>query len=203
MCHSCFLNSLRIFGICLTNWCINTTLEHAVGSILEVEAAYNTFKKESELKSLRIAKKSVFGSSDLCLATVTVPSNLLQRLSDVPTVSLPSTSYCNFRAYLQNRYMRYNMYSGRPCENSLQNEAPPKGENIYTKILQKLWLVYGIYVFKNSVLVFMMFICKLANQRRQILPIHRFYSHTGTQVSKKYCCAPLFHVNPIRCLIQR
>jgi hypothetical protein len=31
----------------------------------------------------------------------------------------------------------------------------------------------------------MMFICKLANQRRQRLPIHRFYSHAGTQVSKK------------------
>ena len=36
-------------------------LEHAMGNILEVEAAYNTFKKESELKSLRIVNKSVFG----------------------------------------------------------------------------------------------------------------------------------------------
>jgi hypothetical protein len=52
-----------------------------VGNILEIEAAYNTFKNESELKSLRIVNKSVFGSSGLCLATVTVPSNLLQRLS--------------------------------------------------------------------------------------------------------------------------
>ena len=60
---------------------IITTLEHAVGNILEIEAAYNTFKNESELKSLRIVNKSVFGSSGLCLATVTVPSNLLQRLS--------------------------------------------------------------------------------------------------------------------------
>jgi hypothetical protein len=50
-----------------------------VGNILEVEAAYDTFKKESELKSLRSVKKSVFGGSGLCLATVTVPSNLLQR----------------------------------------------------------------------------------------------------------------------------
>jgi hypothetical protein len=32
-----------------------------MGNILEVEAAYNTFKKESELKSLRIVNKSVFG----------------------------------------------------------------------------------------------------------------------------------------------
>ena len=31
------------------------------GNILEVEAAYKTFKKESELKSLRIVHKSVFG----------------------------------------------------------------------------------------------------------------------------------------------
>jgi hypothetical protein len=65
------------------------------------------------------------------------------------------------------------------------DEGVLKGENIYTKILRKLWLVCGIYVFKNSVLVFMMFICKLANQRRQRLPIHRYYSHAGTQVSKK------------------
>ena len=41
-------------------------------------------------------------------------------------------------------------------------EGASKGDNIYTKILRKfIWLVY---VFKNSVLVF---ICKLANQRRQ------------------------------------
>jgi hypothetical protein len=40
---------------------IITTLEHAMGNILEVEACYNTFKKESELKRLRIVNKSVFG----------------------------------------------------------------------------------------------------------------------------------------------
>jgi hypothetical protein len=40
---------------------IITTLEHAMGNILEVEAWYNTFKKESELKRLRIVNKSVFG----------------------------------------------------------------------------------------------------------------------------------------------
>jgi hypothetical protein len=37
------------------------TLEHAMGNILEVEAWYNTFKKESELKRSRIVNKSVFG----------------------------------------------------------------------------------------------------------------------------------------------
>ena len=37
------------------------TLEHAIGNILEVEARSNTFKKESELKRLRIVNKSVFG----------------------------------------------------------------------------------------------------------------------------------------------
>ena len=64
-----------------------------------------------------------------------------------------------------------------------------KGDNIYTKMLRKfIWLVY--VVFKNSVLVF---ICKLANQRRQrSLPIHRFYSHIQVRKSRKeYCCAPL------------
>jgi hypothetical protein len=40
---------------------IITTLEHAMGNILEVEAWYNTFKKESELKRLRIVNQSVFG----------------------------------------------------------------------------------------------------------------------------------------------
>jgi hypothetical protein len=43
---------------------------------------------------------------------------LLINIDHVPTVSLPSISYCKFRAYLQNRYMRGTMYSGRPCENS-------------------------------------------------------------------------------------
>ena len=58
-----------------------------------------------------------------------------------------------------------------------------KGDNIYTKL-------YNIfYVFKNSVLVF---IYKLANQRRQRLPIHRFYSHIQVRKTRKeYCCAPL------------
>jgi hypothetical protein len=40
---------------------IITTLKPAMGNILEVEAWYNTFKKESELKRLRIVNKSVFG----------------------------------------------------------------------------------------------------------------------------------------------
>jgi hypothetical protein len=38
---------------------IITTLEHAMGNILEVEAWYNTFKKESELKRLRIVNKLI------------------------------------------------------------------------------------------------------------------------------------------------
>jgi hypothetical protein len=108
----------------------------------------------------------------------------------MPTVSLPSIIYCKFRAYLQNRYMRYNLYSGRPCENSLQRRRVEGRQLIYTKYLRKfIWLVYGIYVFKNSVLVF---ICELANRRRQRLPIHRFYSHIQVRKSRKqYCCAPL------------
>jgi hypothetical protein len=40
---------------------IITTLEQAIGNILEVEAWYNTFRKESELKRLRIVNKSVSG----------------------------------------------------------------------------------------------------------------------------------------------
>ena len=40
---------------------IKTTFEYAMGNILEVEAAYNAFKHESELKRLRIVNKSVFG----------------------------------------------------------------------------------------------------------------------------------------------
>jgi hypothetical protein len=39
---------------------IITTLEHAMGNILEVEAWYNAFKKESELKRLRIFKLVAF-----------------------------------------------------------------------------------------------------------------------------------------------
>ena len=71
-----------------------------------------------------------------------------------------------------------------------------KGDNIYTKILRKfIWLVY---VFKNSVLVF---ICKLANQRRQRLPIHRFYRHIQVRKSRKeYCCAPLHGRDAVRVL---
>jgi hypothetical protein len=34
---------------------------------------------------------------------------LFVNIDHVPTISLPSISYFNFRAYLQNRYMRYNM----------------------------------------------------------------------------------------------
>jgi hypothetical protein len=60
--------------------------------------------------------------------------------------------YCNFRAYLQNRYMRYNMYSGRPCENSLQRKRVEGRTSIYTKILRKLWLiVHGIYTCLRTV----------------------------------------------------
>ena len=44
----------------LNNDKIFTTLEYAMGNIVDVEAAYNKFKKESELKSLRIVNKSVF-----------------------------------------------------------------------------------------------------------------------------------------------
>jgi hypothetical protein len=57
-------------------------LEHAMGNILEVEAAYNTFKKESELKSLRIVNKSVFG----------------RLLQSTPSISLPD---CNRLVLLQ------------------------------------------------------------------------------------------------------
>jgi hypothetical protein len=77
------------------------------------------------------------------------------------------------------------MYSGRPCENSLQRRRVEGRKYLYENITK----VIVLKVFQNSVLVF---ICKLANQRRQRLPIHRFYRHTGTQVSRKeYCCAPL------------
>jgi hypothetical protein len=72
---------------------------------------------------------------------------IMANIDHVPTVSLPSIIYCNFRAYLQNRYIRYNMYSGRPCENSLQRRRVERRTSIYTKILRKLWLVYGIYTF--------------------------------------------------------
>jgi hypothetical protein len=67
-------------------------------------------------------------------------------------------------------------------------EGALKGDNIYTKILIRkfIWLVY---VFKNNVLVF---IRKLANQRRQRLTIHRLYSHIHVRKSRKeYYCAPL------------
>jgi hypothetical protein len=120
-------------------------------NILEVEAAHNTFKKESELKSLRIVNKSVFGrlsQSILFYLIVTVwfcytpwrkrqrfsiPQMLLVNINHVPTVSLPSISYCNFPAYLQNRYIRYNMYSGRSCENSLQRRRIEWRNYLYEK----------------------------------------------------------------------
>jgi hypothetical protein len=85
-----------------------------MGNILQVEAAYNTFKKESELKSLRIVNKSVFDRllqstlSD-CKRLVLLqaldrkrfsnPQMLLVNIDHVPTVSLPSISYCNFRIF--------------------------------------------------------------------------------------------------------
>jgi hypothetical protein len=110
----------------------------------------------------------IISRSGLCLATVTVPiaicySVCRKILPDVPTVSLPSIIYFNFRAYFTKPYMRYNMYSRPACK-----EGASKG---------------GIFIRKyyESVLVL---ICKLANQWRQRLPIHRFYSHTGTQDSK-------------------
>jgi hypothetical protein len=76
---------------------------------------------------------------------------LLVNTDHMPTVSLPSIIYCNFRAYLQNRYMRYNMYSGRPCENSLQRRRVEGRTSICTKILRKLWLVYGVYTCLKTV----------------------------------------------------
>jgi hypothetical protein len=45
-----------------------------------------------------------------------------------------SISYCKFRAYLQNRYMRYNLYSGRPCENSLQRRRVEGRQYLYENI---------------------------------------------------------------------
>ena len=71
---------------------------------------------------------------------------LLVNIDHVPTVSLPSISYCNFRAYLQNRYMRYNMYSGRPCENSLQGRCIEGRKYLYENITKVMAVVM---VFKS------------------------------------------------------
>jgi hypothetical protein len=123
----------------------------------------------------------IISTSGLCLAICY--SVCRKILSDVPTVSLFSNSYCNFRAYLQNRYMRYNMYSGRPCENSLQRRRVEKGK-IYKKIFIRKYLYVSLIlyfkVFQNSVL----------EEDKDYL----FTYFTNIQVRKsrkEYCCAPL------------
>jgi hypothetical protein len=98
---------------------------------------------------------------------------LFVNIDHVPTISLPSISYFNFRAYLQTRYSDQYV-SGRPCENSLQRRRVEAVKIFIRKLWRMLWY---LKVFKNSVLVF---ICKLVNQKRQRLPIHRCYSHTDT-----------------------
>ena len=57
---------------------------------------------------------------------------------------------CNFRECLQNHYMRYNMYSGRPWENSLQRRRVEGRNYLYENITTKLWLwLWCLKVFNN------------------------------------------------------
>ena len=120
---------------------------------------------------------------------------LLVNNDHVPTVSLPLFLIVSFAR----------IYKTVTCDTICTaddhvkiacKEGASKGDNIYTKILIRkfIWLVY---VFKNSVFVF---ICKLANQRRQRLYIHRFYSHIQVRkFRKEYCCAPLHRVTSFLC----
>ena len=81
---------------------------------------------------------------NLCLATVTVPSKLLQRLSKdfsgyahsfTPLFLILNSA----RIYKTVTCERYNM-SAEDHVKIACKEGTSKGKNIYTKILQKLWL---------------------------------------------------------------
>jgi hypothetical protein len=135
-----------------------------------------------ELKP-RLHNSIIISRRGLCLPKVTVPSNLLQRLSKdfigCATVSLPSIIYFNFRSYFTKPYMRYNMYSGRPCENSLQRRRV-EGRKYLDENITKVMVVVMVFkiILKYWFSVYMQISkpMKTKNTYSQILQPYRYTS---------------------------
>jgi hypothetical protein len=115
---------------------------------------------------------------------------LLVNNDNVSTVSLPLLFILIFARTLQNSTRDTICTADDHVKIACKEGASDRRAKIFIrKYWRKLWLwLWYLKVFKNSVLVF---ICKLANQRKQRLPIHRFYCHTGSKSRKEYCCDPL------------
>jgi hypothetical protein len=117
----------------------------------------------------RLHNSIIICRSGLCLATVTVSSNLLQRLQKFYRICPQFHSPLFLIVIFARIYKTVTCDTICTADDHVEigcKEGASKGENIYPKILRKLWLwLRYLKAFKNSVLVF---ICKLANQRRQL-----------------------------------